>query len=262
MLLCNGLYCSTHYYGPWIEQFSPDHRVVSFDYRGHGRSEDPREPSKVTLSSVIDDALAVLGTIEEPTIVVGHSMGVRVALELATRAGARVAGVILLCGSAFDIGDGFGARAIERLAPPLLRLFGHTEGAARVVRDAVVRPDWLIGVGTLFGGLARGTPRAPVEALARNVRRLDVGLMASMARSYVEHSARPLLARIEVPTLQIVGALDALATPTHARLVARELARCTTHVVEGCTHLAQLEAPDEVHAVTRRFLEGLAAGGR
>ncbi len=260
MLLCNGLYCTTQYYGPWIEQFSADHRVVSFDYRGHGRSADPAYPGAVTLASLVDDALAVLDTVAEPVIVVGHSMGVRVALEVATRAPERVSGVVLLCGPVFGIGDGLTAKAVDRLAPPLLRAFSRTSRVSTAVRDAVMHADWLIGIGSLFGGLARTTPRAPIEALVRNVRRLDVRLMASVARSYVEHTARPLLPRVGVPTLQIVGGLDQLATPAHARTVERELSRCTTHVAEGCTHLAPIEAPDEVHRVVRRFLASLDAG--
>jgi pimeloyl-ACP methyl ester carboxylesterase len=259
MLLCNGLYCTTQYYGPWIEQFSRDHRVVSFDYRGHGKSADPTHPGAVTLSTLVDDTLAVLDTLPEPTIVVGHSMGVRVALEVAARAPERVSGVVLLCGPVFGIGDGLIAGAIDRLAPPLLRAFARTSRVSTFVRDSVMHPDWLIGVGSLFGGLARTTPRAPIEALVRNVRRLDVRLMASVGRSYIEHTARPLLPRVSAPTLQIIGGLDQLATRAHARTVERELSRCTTYVAEGCTHLAPIEAPEELHGVVRRFLATLDA---
>jgi len=262
MLLCNGLYCSTHYYGPWLEEFARDHRVVTFDYRGHGQSDDPPDPGAVTLDTLVGDAEAVLDTLEQPVILVGHSMGVRVALELAARKGARVDGIVLLCGSVFDIGVGVTAAATRRFAPPVLRMFGRAASVSRVVRDAVVHPEWLVRVGSVFGGLAHSTPREPVEALARNVRRLDVRSMASIGRSYVEHSARALLPGVRVPTLQIIGALDQLAPPAHARVVERELARCTTVVVDGCTHLAPIEAPDEVHRAVRAFLGELGVDWR
>lgn len=254
MLLCNGLYCSTHYYGPWLDEFSRDHRVVQFDYRGHGRSEDPSDPAAVTLETLISDARTVLDTIDQPVILVGHSMGVRVALELAVQQGVRVDGLVLLCGSVFGIGTGLTAAATSFAAPPMLKAFARVPGISRVVRDAVVRPEWLTTVGSMFGGLAHHTPREPVEALARNVRRIDVRSMASIARSYVEHTARPLLPKIKVPSIQVIGALDQLAPPSHARVVERELVGCSTVVVDACTHLAPIEEPEVVHGAVRSFL--------
>lgn len=258
MLLCNGLYCSTHYYGPWIEQFAADHRVVAFDYRGHGESADPADPSSVTLTTLVSDAATVLATISEPVILVGHSMGVRVALELAARAGNKVDAVVLLCGTVWGIGDPRVSLVASRVAPPLLALAGRAHAVSRVVRDTVVHPEWMIRVGSLFGGLARSTPRAPIVALAENLRRLDVRMMASIASSYVTHSARELLPRVQAPTLQIIGAHDQLATLAHAREVERELARCSTFVVDDCTHLAPIEAPEVVHRAVRGFLAPLA----
>ncbi len=254
MLLCNGLYCSTHYYGPWFDEFSSDHRVVSFDYRGHGQSADPVDPSTVTLEGLIGDAQAVFDTIDGPVVLVGHSMGVRVVLELAARAKRPVDAVVMLCGSVFDVGVGLTAAAASTLGPPLLGVMGRTAGLSRRVRDAVVHPEWMIAVGGLVGGLAPHTPRAPIEGLVRNVRRVDVRTMASLGRSYLEHSARPLLPRLKAPALQIVGALDRLAPPAHARAVERALPSISTVVVEGCTHLAPVEAPTEVHRAVRAFL--------
>lgn len=254
MLLCNGLYCSTHYYGPWFQEFARDHRVVAFDYRGHGKSEDPPDPAAVTLDTLVDDARTVLDTIEQPVILVGHSMGVRVALELAAKTNKRVDGIVLLCGSVFGIGVGLAAAATSRIAPPLLKAFGRTARLSRAVRDAVVHPEWMVHVGSVFGGLAHSTPRGPVEELARSVRRLDVRSMASIGRSYVEHTARPLLPQIKAPSIQVVGALDQLAPPSHAKVIERELLGCSTVVIDGCTHLAPIEAPDEVHRAVRSFL--------
>jgi len=257
MLLCNGLYCSTHYYGPWTEHFAPECRVVTFDYRGHGQSEDAPDPGSVSLATLVDDTAAVLATLTEPAVLVGHSMGVRVALELAARANVNIDGVVLLCGSAWGIGDRRVSRVAKRVAPPLLGLAGRAHSASRALRDAVVHPELMVRVGAMFGGLAHSTPRAPVEALARNVRHLDVRLMASIGSSYVTHSARELLPRVQAPVLQVIGACDRLATASHAREVERELRRCTTVVIDDCTHLAPIEAPDAVHRAVSTFLATL-----
>src|SRR5687768_1588827 len=60
--LCNGLYCSVDYYGPFAQHFSKQGRVVRWDYRGHGKSGDPADPTTVTLDQLTRDAARVFQT--------------------------------------------------------------------------------------------------------------------------------------------------------------------------------------------------------
>jgi pimeloyl-ACP methyl ester carboxylesterase len=264
MMLCNGLFCSTHYYEPWIATFRDRYRVVSFDYRGHGRSDDPPDADLVGVDELVDDAATVLAAATSgPTILVGHSMGVRVVAELARRFPDRVRAVILLCGSGWTVlGKTETSPTLERAAAGALSLLGRVPGVFRRVRDRVATPDVLIAAGSLFGGLSRETPRGPVEELLKNVRRLDPRLMTSLSRSYLLHSAREALAGLTVPVLQIVGDRDMLAPPAHAEEIGGFLREGTTHVMRGCTHLAPIERPDELHAVVDRFLLQLPSDSR
>jgi len=78
--------------------------------------------------------------------------------------------------------------------------------------------------------------------------------MVSLARSYIHHSSEDILPRVKVPTLFMVGQKDSLAPPSHARKVAALLPDVQQVVIQGCTHLAPVEKPDEVHQVVERFL--------
>jgi pimeloyl-ACP methyl ester carboxylesterase len=257
MLLCNGLYCSTHYYAPWIRHFSSAWQVAQFDYRGHGHSPDPPTPGAVTLPDLVNDAEDVLrASTEQPAVLVGHSMGVRVALELYDRLPHRFRCLILLCGSVFDsLGRIPSLRPFRSTVYSVLGLGTRMSGLAAHIKDFVVRKDLVSKVGYSLGGLSRElTPREPVELLLKNVSRLDIRLMSSLGRSYIAHTARPILPRVTVPTLVLVGANDTLAPPSHARAVARALRTAEVHVCEGCTHLAPVERPDDVHRVVDSFL--------
>ena len=65
-----------------IEEFSRDHRVIIHDYRGTGQSSKPSIDYTTTMFA--EDVVALMDHLDaENAIVVGHSMGGRVAQLLA-----------------------------------------------------------------------------------------------------------------------------------------------------------------------------------
>ena len=96
-------------------------RAVAYDQRGHGRSTKLYDPAKYALDRLARDAVEVLDALGiERGVLMGYSMGARVALEAALLHPARVAALVLSgIGSAFrDFGGPAGdreavARALE-----------------------------------------------------------------------------------------------------------------------------------------------------
>lgn len=257
MLLCNGLFCTTQYFVPWWNHFAASYRLVQFDYRSHGASDDDPDPRNVTIPRLVDDAaLALEQLCPEQTIVVGHSMGVRIALELYLRYPHRIPGMILLCGSAYDsMGPIPSIPLFKSGVLGTLRAADHVVPVAQLIKDVTVGKDLVSKVAYLLGGMSRDlTPREPVEALLANLDRLDVRMMTTLAQSYIRHSARDILPMVRVPTLFMVGEKDSLALPSHAWEVSRLMPDCEAYLVQGCTHLAPVEKPDEVHRVAESFL--------
>ena len=73
LLLLHGI---TSYGGTWqwlVPEFAERFRVLRLDFRGHGDSD--RAPDEYTSSGYVSDALAVLDTLDQPAIVMGHSLG-------------------------------------------------------------------------------------------------------------------------------------------------------------------------------------------
>ncbi len=257
MLLCNGLFCTTQYFVPWWNHFSQSYRLVQFDYRSHGASDDDPDPTNVTIPRLVDDAARVLETLcPARTIVVGHSMGVRIALDLYLRYPNRIRCLLLLCGSAYDSMGPIPSRAPFRQAVvTTLRAADRIQPVAKLVKDVTIHQDLVSEVAYTLGGMSRTlTPREPVEALLSNLDRLDLRMMTTLARSYIRHSAREMLPLVRVPTLFLVGEKDSLALPAHAWEVSRRMPDCEAYVVRECTHLAPVEKPDEVHAEAESFL--------
>ena len=76
--------------------------VVTFDLLGHGRSPVPEDPAEYTRDAALADLDDVLADLDEPAVLVGHSLGGYLALApAATRPGAARGVVVLNTGPGF-----------------------------------------------------------------------------------------------------------------------------------------------------------------
>ena len=84
MLFLHGWARNLTHLEPQAKHFASTHRVVSVDLRGHGQSDKPAVG--YTIASFADDVADLCRelAVDHP-VVVGHSMGGAVALELAAR---------------------------------------------------------------------------------------------------------------------------------------------------------------------------------
>jgi pimeloyl-ACP methyl ester carboxylesterase len=123
--------------------------LLVVDYRGYGASGGQPTASNLLADAVIvferlGDVLAKHGVLPSQTYVMGRSLGSAAAIEVASRAGDRVAGLIVESGFADTFGllrrlglrvqgadeerDGFGnAAKMERIATPALVIHGQDD---------------------------------------------------------------------------------------------------------------------------------------
>ena len=94
LVLCPGLLTTQDDLRELVELLRLDHEVVSFDLRGHGRSSPG---SRYTFDAFLGDLTAVLATLDEPPLLVGHSLGADLAVHHAAEH--PVAGLVLIDGA-------------------------------------------------------------------------------------------------------------------------------------------------------------------
>ena len=96
-------------------------RVAALDQRGHGQSAQVDEG--YDFATVLSDAAAFIDHLGwRRPLIVGHSWGADVALELATARPQLVSGLIFVDGGTIDISNRPGwtlAQAREEMAPPI-----------------------------------------------------------------------------------------------------------------------------------------------
>jgi len=77
-----------------VPEFSRDHMVITHDYRGTGKSTKPIV--QYSCEDFVDDAAAILARLNaRPAILLGHSMGGRVAMLMALKYPEKVRKVIV-----------------------------------------------------------------------------------------------------------------------------------------------------------------------
>jgi pimeloyl-ACP methyl ester carboxylesterase len=82
LLFVHGVACHRGFWVPQLVHFAQQHRVVAVDLRGHGESDAPEQP--YTMRAFADDLAWMCSQLGlDRPVVVGHSLGGLVALELA-----------------------------------------------------------------------------------------------------------------------------------------------------------------------------------
>lgn len=246
VVLCDGLGCAGYVWRFLQPDLARMRRVLHWNYRGHGRSERPTDPGRVSVVECVDDLVAVLDDAgERAAILVGHSMGVQVALEAHRRAPDRVAGLVLVCGAPGKPLDTFHDAPLLSAAFPYAReAVERFPAVARLLFRSVIPSELTLQFAMAFEANSRHVAREDLARYLADLADVDSPLFVRLAASAGQHDATDHLPSVAVPTLVIAGEKDTftpmwLSVKMHAGIPGSEL-----QVLPGGTHVGPLEHPE------------------
>ena len=243
-----------------LPHFARTHRVLAPDLPGFGRTDKPRSATygipyfARTLGRYLD-----LVDVER-AVVIGVSMGGRVALEMALVYGRRVEKLVLV--NSLGLG-----RPQIQFFYPLMMLPRVGEVAMSVARQAMHRvpPELIRRWAGRYGGMT-DLERIMDDAYLTDVREMfgsegfaeaylaTVRSMARPAALLGLHDLTSRLTEIAAPVMFVWGAEDPLFPLAHAHRAHAALPGSRLAVIEGAGHTPQAERPDEFNRVVGRFL--------
>ena len=84
-------------YKTLLNKISPNQKIISYDLRGHGKSTVPAEPEKLkSWQRYRDDLISILEKNNEPSTLIGHSLGGTTSLLVAFKRPELVSKIILI----------------------------------------------------------------------------------------------------------------------------------------------------------------------
>jgi 3-oxoadipate enol-lactonase len=233
-----------HYWGgssrTWDEVIAalPNvYRTIAPDHRGWGESDKPA--AHYALADLADDAQCVIDRLAlRRFVLIGHSMGGKVAQLLAARRPQGLAGLVLVAPS---------PPVPLRLPPDALAAMESAYVSQASVEATI---DGMLSVKRLS--------RAHRQQVIEDSLRGGPEAKAAWPRHASQEDISREVASIDVPTTVIAGELDRVDSVATLRdeLLPR-IPHAQMHVLPGTGHLSPLESPDQVAALIHAFISDI-----
>jgi pimeloyl-ACP methyl ester carboxylesterase len=252
LVFLHGFACDRSDWNAQTEVLAERFRLVAFDLPGHGQSMPRGSPTTEVIAQTLGE---IIGRWDERGLVlVGHSLGCRIALEIYRQRPASIRGLVLLDNG--EVGHGDPARTVS-LFDEQIRTLG-VEGLLRA------------GFEGMF--VRESDPNLRQRVLER-VTKIDAGFAEALLRDAVRwgaYNAPQILAAVRVPVLLLQStardennhwrALKPGMTTPWTELVTQSVEDVELCIVPGVGHFLQIEAPEAINGAIAFFAERVAVG--
>ena len=229
IVLVHGVGLRSEAWNRQIDALAARYRVTALDMPGHGDSA-----VRDGMTGVSDYADAVLAALGGPTMVVGHSMGAMIALDLAVRRPDLITAVVALNA-----------------------VFERSPEAARAVQARAAELDG-VTVADPTGALTRwfGTDDTPERAACHDWLCSVTPAGYKAAYTAFAHNSGPRradLARLSCPALFMTGAREPNSTPAMSKTMAALVPKGRAIIVPDAAHMMPMTHADMVNAALLDF---------
>lgn len=247
ILLLHGSGATTHSMRGLFENLSADFDVVALDLPGHGFSSriGGGSPTLDRVSQALADLLSQLSFM--PDVIIGHSAGAAIAVNMASKTAIEPKGIISINGAFYPF-PGFAGQIFPTAAkflfvnPLMSHFFAFGAGnKSRVERLIDSTGSKLDNLGLSYYQRALQSPDH-IEGTLAMMAFWDLDPVASQ------------LAALDIPVLQIIGDRDGTIEPSASARTEKLLKHGERKVFAGYGHLVHEEIPEEIASLVREFV--------
>jgi pimeloyl-ACP methyl ester carboxylesterase len=264
LVLSNGIGTTIRYWRYVEDYISRITEVVVWDYRGHGRSMQPKTDD-LSMTACAKDMKAVCDAAEISSAVFGgFSMGVQVILEFFRLYPGMVKGLIPALGPYEHPAKYFLDFPLSELILKITaKLVLRNPKRAQKIWASLMTTSFAFRLGKSIGIISErlfflNPLLAHVDDFTEyfeNLRKMKIEVFFKMALSAQEHSAQDVLDKINVPTLAIIGEND-IFTPKYVMLrMAQKIKNSEVLILPKGSHGGLVEYAELVCLRIEKFLK-------
>ena len=240
IVFCNSLGTDTRIWDGVLDELK-DHRVLTYDKRGHGLSSVP--PGPYSIADLAHDLLELVDLLGVGRFtLVGISVGGLLAQQFALDHPERLSALVL-CDTASRTGDAATWNA---------RIEAVRAGGMEAVADLVLT-RW-------FPDSVRAGREAEIDGWRNLLLRSPVEGYAATCAALRDANLTGEVARIVVPTMVVVGAEDQSTPVAVVRSTADSIPGARFEIIEAAGHLPCIDQPQVLARLIRSHVEEHAHG--
>lgn len=258
LLFAYGIGCLINHWQYQLKEFSGGYKTVVFDYRGHHKSELPKDRQTMSVDSLARDVLALTRHLDIKTASFwGHSFGAQVLLRAYDLAPQYFHDLVFINGFASDpISEMFGNGIASQIFRYLKAGFDRAPETITYLWEKGVSNPFSIQLAAMLGGFnLQLTSIKDIEIYLRGVSALDMAAYLRLFQDMMDYDGRPVFERIKAPTLIISGKKDSVTPQKYQEDMHLRIKGSEFQLVPYGSHCTQLDMPDFVNLRIRKFLE-------
>lgn len=257
LVCCNGLGVGSFFWIYLKKYFKGKASVVTWDYRGHGRSSLLNDPNHYTLDAVVKDLKVVLDELGvKKTILLGHSLGSQVILEFYRRYSNRVAALIPCLGTdGHPMNTFYNSKMSRYLFQVCYELGQRFPTPSNFISHLLLRNPLSFYLGGLLKIMHTGmVNKKDIDRYIHHILKVNPIFFTRLLKSAQEHTAEDLLPDVKVPTLIIAGEEDQFTPLWISKKMHRLVPNSELMVIKKGTHAALVEQPELINLRVEKFV--------
>jgi pimeloyl-ACP methyl ester carboxylesterase len=254
-----GIACLMNHWHYQLEHFAKDYTVISFDLRGHHKSNPVQDLNSLTLTTLAQDLIFLIEHLGVKDVTgLGHSFGVPVLLEAQKLRPDLFSSYVFVNGFQKNPIKGmFGLEVIEPFFYFVKAQFEKNPMLWNSLWRMLIDNPISMQLAALAGGFnIKLTEFKDIEIYAKGVSQLDLQIFIPLFESLMKFDGSEILPVIEQPTLIVSGEKDNITPKSFQMDFKEKIPHAVFLEVPHGSHCTQLDFPDFTNLKIEEFLKG------